>query len=245
MKQKILAFLGTVGVMMGFLMVMVPENVMADGGLGTGSCGAPVFLGFKPWYADLCNGDIRGDGTNGGSEVIQPTTEKDTVVFIWTVVLNILYDMFLAVGYLALGFVIYGGFLYITAQGDPGRAMKGQKTLTTAIIGTILTMSATVIVNTVKVVLGISGNSWNQGQFQKDQLQNAFNWAYTVAGIVAVIFIIKAGFEYVISRGDAARMQKAMRSIIYAVVGLVIVLLAAAITVFVINATSAGLEAQP
>lgn len=239
MKQKILTFLGTIMMVGGFMTVMVPQNVMADGGLGSGSCGAPVFLGFKPWYADLCTNDTRSEN----SEIVQPSNDEQTIQFIWTVVLNILFDAFLAVGYLSVGFIIYGGFLYIMAQGDPGKALKGQKTLTTAIIGMILTMSATVIVNTAKIVLGINGNGWNQGLFQGEQLQQAFNWAYTVAGIVAVAFIVKGGFEYVISRGDPGKIQKATREIIYAVVGLIIAILAAAITAFVINATSAGLEA--
>ena len=99
------------------------------------------------------------------------------------------------------------------------------------------------IVNTAKVVLGINGNDWKQPLFQQQQLQDAFNWAYTVAGIVAVVFIIKGGIEYVISRGDPGKTQKAMREIIYAIVGLVIVLLAAAITTFVINSTGGALEA--
>lgn len=226
--------------------VMVSADAQAAGLADTKpeyNCGAPEFLGLKPWYAGLCNGNTRGDGVNSGSEVVQPIGEDETTQFIWIVVLNILFDAFLVVGYLSVGFIIYGGFLYIMAQGDPGRALKGQKTLTTAIIGMILTMSATVIVNTAKIVLGINGNGWNQGLFQGSQLQQAFNWAYTVAGIVAVAFIVKGGFEYVISRGDPGKIQKATRSIIYAVVGLIIVILAAAITAFVINATSAGLEA--
>lgn len=238
MKQKILAFLGTILVVGGFLTAMVPANASAAD-FGKGSCGAPEFLGFRPWYRDLCTGDTRGT-----DEVIQPENEDETVTFIWTVILNILYDIFLAVGYLALGFVIYGGFLYIMAQGDPGRAAKGQKTLTSAIIGTILAMAATVIVNTAKIVLGIQGNDWKQDSFTTSAaVMEAFNYAYTIAGLVAVVFIIKGGVEYVISRGDPSKIQKATREIIYAVIGLVIVLLAAVITTFVINATSGALEA--
>lgn len=218
--------------------MMAPANVAAAD-FGKGSCGAPEFLGFRPWYRDLCTGDNRGT-----DEVIQPENENETVTFIWTVVLNILYDLFLAVGYLALGFVIYGGFLYIMAQGDPGRAAKGQKTLTSAIIGTILAMAATVIVNTAKIVLGIQGNDWKQDSLTTGAaVMEAFNYAYTIAGLVAVVFIIKGGVEYVISRGDPSKIQKATREIIYAVIGLVIVLLAAVITTFVINATSGALEA--
>lgn len=233
-----MAFLATVLTVGGFMTMMVPTNVAAEG-LGGGSCGAPVLLGFRPWYADLCNGDSRT------SEVVQPQGEDETVQFIWTVVLNILFDVFLVVGYLSLGFVVYGGFLYIMSQGDPGRVLKGQKTLTTAIIGTVLTMGATVIVNTAKLVLGINGNGWKQyedGGFTAMRVQEVFSWAYTVAGLVAVIFIIKSGFEYVIAKGDPGKLQKAMRGIIYAVVGLAIVLLAAAITFFVIEATKEGLK---
>ena len=50
-----------------------------------------------------------------------------------------------------------------------------------------------------------------------------------MAGLVAVVFIIKGGVEYMISRGDPGRVQKATRSLVYAVVGLVIVILAAVI----------------
>lgn len=244
MRQKILAFLGTILMMSGFFAVTAPQNTMAEGlADANGSCGAPMLLGFRPWYADLCKDDKRGQN----SEVVQPVGEEETVKFIWIIILNVLFDVFLAVGYLSLGFIIYGGYLYIVSQGDPGRAAKGQKTLTSAIIGTILTMTATVIVNTAKIVLGISGNGWKQHAddgFTSVQVQNIFNWAYTVAGIVAVIFIIKGGIEYVLSRGDTAKTQKAMRSIVYAVVGLVIVLLAAVITTFVINATGGAMEAQ-
>lgn len=227
MKRWILTVVCTVLMICGFTTVAAPTQVSALDS-DNKSCGAPVFLGLRPWYADLCEA--------GKDEIDQPENEQEVITFVWTIILNVLYDAFLVVGYLALGFVVYGGFLYIMAQGDPGKAMKGQKTLTTAVIGTVITMVATVLVNTAKVVIGINGNDWNQGDFAKEQLQDVFNWIYAAAGIVAVAFIIKAGVEYVISRGDPAKVQKATRSIIYSVAGLIIVLLAALITQFVISA---------
>lgn len=217
--------------------VLVPQNVSA---VGPGqSCGAPILLGFRPWYADLCNGNTRGS-----SEIELPQGEDETISFIWAVALNILFDLFLAVGYLALGFVVYGGFLYIMAQGDPGKAAKGQRTLTTAVIGTVIAMSATVVVNTAKIVLGITSNEWKQhATYTGQQMLEVFNWVYTVAGLVAVVFIVKGGIEYVISRGDPSKIQKATRAVIYAIVGLVIVLLAAAITTFIISSTQGAMGA--
>lgn len=62
------------------------------------------------------------------------------------------------------------------------------------------------------------------------------NWVYAVAGIVAVGYLVISGIQYIYSTGDAGKAAKAKNSILFAVIGLVIVLLAAAITNFVVGA---------
>ena len=54
-------------------------------------------------------------------------------------------------------------------------------------------------------------------------------------GMVAVIMIIIGGVNYATSQGDAAKVQKAKSTILYGVIGLVVVLLAFAIVNFVLN----------
>ena len=77
--------------------------------------------------------------------------------------------------------------------------------------------------------------------FGYSKVQNVFNTAYAFAGLVAVAFIIYGAVTYVTSAGNAAKIQKAKNAILWAVVGLIVVLLAAAITWFVIsNINSAG-----
>jgi len=66
-------------------------------------------------------------------------------------------------------------------------------------------------------------------------LQNSLNLAYYLAGALAVIVIIAAGLMYVISSGDAGRVAKAKNLLTYAIVGLVIIISAFAITNFVIG----------
>jgi len=61
---------------------------------------------------------------------------------------------------------------------------------------------------------------------------------YWVAGVIAVIVIIVAGFMYVTSGGDAAKVVKAKNAILYAVIGLVIIILAFVITGFVTGSFS-------
>lgn len=54
-----------------------------------------------------------------------------------------------------------------------------------------------------------------------------------VVGIVAVIMIIVGGFQYLTSQGDSGKVTNAKNTILYAIVGLVIVALAQIIVQFV------------
>ncbi len=56
-----------------------------------------------------------------------------------------------------------------------------------------------------------------------------------IVGIVSVIVIIFSGFRFITSGGDAQQVASARSGIIYAIVGIVIVILAQAIVAFVIN----------
>ena len=68
------------------------------------------------------------------------------------------------------------------------------------------------------------------------RLQSILNVVYFWAGIAAVIVIIISGVYFMISRGEADKIKKAKTALMYAVIGLIIVICAAAITNFVINA---------
>jgi cytochrome bd-type quinol oxidase subunit 2 len=62
-----------------------------------------------------------------------------------------------------------------------------------------------------------------------------------VVGIVAVIMIIVGGFKYITSGGDSGNITSAKNTIIYAIIGLVVVALAQFIVQFVLDKTfSAG-----
>ena len=61
---------------------------------------------------------------------------------------------------------------------------------------------------------------------------NIFSW---VVGVVSVVMIIFGGFKYITSGGDAGGVTGAKNTILYAIVGLVIVALAQVIVRFVIG----------
>ncbi len=56
-----------------------------------------------------------------------------------------------------------------------------------------------------------------------------------IAGAVAVIIIIISGMRYVLSSGDSAKTSAARSAIIYALIGLVVIILAQSIVSFVIG----------
>jgi hypothetical protein len=65
-----------------------------------------------------------------------------------------------------------------------------------------------------------------------------FSW---VVGVVSVIMIIWGGFKYITSGGDAGSVTAAKNTILYAIVGLIIVALAQIIVKFVLgNVTNQG-----
>jgi len=55
-----------------------------------------------------------------------------------------------------------------------------------------------------------------------------------VLGILAVVVIILGGIQYMTSNGDSGKVKKAKDTILYGIIGLVIVILSAAIVNFVI-----------
>lgn len=114
-------------------------------GSGTVACEKVSFLGFVPWYNNLTDTDcsikeINKD--NGGLSTL-----------VWTIVGNVLSDLFVAVGYFAVGTIVYSGFLYMTADGNSLKAQKAQKGLTASIIGLIIAVVAAAIVRFIMEAL--------------------------------------------------------------------------------------------
>ncbi|MFZ1484402.1 MAG: pilin [Candidatus Saccharimonadales bacterium] len=68
-------------------------------------------------------------------------------------------------------------------------------------------------------------------------ITNVINIFSAVVGIAAVLMIIYGGFRYITSGGDSGKVSSAKNTIIYAVIGLVIVALAQFIVKFVLDKT--------
>lgn len=104
-------------------------------------CVAPEFFGLKPWYQYLetdaqCNiinfNPLPADG--------QPS---DFLL----IALVLVDDLLRIAGFVAIGFIIYGGILYVTSQGAPDQTGKAQNTILNALIGLVLAVIAVAAVS--------------------------------------------------------------------------------------------------
>jgi len=65
---------------------------------------------------------------------------------------------------------------------------------------------------------------------------NVLNTIYGIVGVLAVVMIVSGGVKYMTSQGDPGRLSAAKNTILYSAIGLVITILAFAITAFVLKA---------
>ena len=212
------------------MLLFAPVSVLAkDGeaaatlGASTVSCGEETFMGLRPWYY-------------GVDEVCKGTTPKDQYAvraMIWKIVLNIVTMVLQIVGYVCVGFVIWGGYLYMLANGDSGKVANGKKTITHALIGLVICMTASLISG---AMVDIARDAAVDANF----FANIFNHAFMWAGIVCAILVVLGGISYVTSSGEPSKVAKAKNTITYAAIGLAITLLAAAIVNLVVNAVNNG-----
>lgn len=68
-----------------------------------------------------------------------------------------------------------------------------------------------------------------------DLLIRFINWFLYFAGAIAVIFLVIGGYQYVVSHGNEEAVEKAKKTISYAILGIVIIVMAFAIVAIVNN----------
>ena len=120
------------------LSLITPQTAYAASG-----CNAR-FLGFPTWYNGLTDGgcNIKSPGPSGKNGV-------NLSEFIWRIVLNIIEIALVFVAYASAGYIIYGGFRYLTSTGFPDKVTSAKKIIQHAVIGLVLSFMSIAIVNMV------------------------------------------------------------------------------------------------
>lgn len=69
-------------------------------------------------------------------------------------------------------------------------------------------------------------------------IANLINYAFIFAGVVALIFVILAGYRLITASGDPKKAEDARKTLTFAIIGLVIILLAFGIINIIIKVTN-------
>ncbi len=167
------------------------------------------------------------------------------------ILLAIVDDLFRLAGLLAVGFIIYSGFQFVLSQGSPEESAKARTTGINALVGLGISLVAIVFVTflggQVDNRSGGSGTSKLGGTLDVNSLpfptgvegsgliQTALSVIFGVLGAIAFLIIVIAGMQYAFSQGDPQATGKAKAAIIYALIGLIIAILAQSIVSFAVN----------
>lgn len=106
-------------------------------------CNEDRVLGIPPWFRGL----VKEDGNQ--CVVIEPAAVGGLQQFIWKIVLNIIDMALVIVGYIAVFFILFGGFQFITGGSSPDQVSKARKTILNAVIGLTIALASIGIVNLI------------------------------------------------------------------------------------------------
>lgn len=203
-------------------------------------CASPQFFGLKPWYYYLTRTANKSGGCDLSFNVLGNGKTSDILL----ILLAVVDDLLVIAGLVTVGYVIYAGIKYVTSQGSPEETAKAQSTLVNALLGLALALVAVAGVSFLGSHIGGShGSGANtagldlsslpQTSGQSSTVNTILGIVFAVAGALALLFITIGGFRYVLSQGDPQATAKARNTILYAVIGLVVVVIARTLVAFV------------
>ena len=144
-------------------------------------------------------------------------------------------------GIVAVLYLAVNGYKYIMSSGDEKEVESAKKGIQNAITGIVVVLASAGIVTFILVnVLGVSSNNFllppgafPAGLALNNIIDSLTKFAFGAVSIVAVIYIVLAGYRYLSSGGDEKQAEEAKRAITNSVIGIGVVLLARAVVDFV------------
>jgi hypothetical protein len=135
-KQKILQWMMAITFVVGVggagLAIVTPQPAAA-------AC-SDMLLTFPAWYKGLLDGNCNVKNPNDVGGLSQ---------FIWKIAFNVITIGLNLVGYLSVGFIIFGGYKYMISAGAADGMVKARKTIFNAVIGLVISIFSIAIVNVI------------------------------------------------------------------------------------------------
>lgn len=189
-----------------------------------------------PANAQVYNGGGIQKGVDTAAGIAGVSTQtnlRDIIINAVKVVLR-----FLAL--VAVIVIIIAAIILITSQGDETKKDTCKKAILYALVGLVIILLSEAVVNLFITDIPNAGIIGETGDIvgNKDIRSTVLDILYAVLrfmALVAVIVIIIAGIRLVISQGEETEKDKAKKAIFYAIIGLIIILLAEAMVRIVVD----------
>lgn len=116
-----------------------------------GASGCATNFIFPAWYEGLCDdkGNIKSPADMGAKD-----TAGNLGAWLTKIALNIVQILLYVVGYVSIGYIIFGGFKYMTQGDNASGTAAARKTIQNAVIGLVLSIMSVAIVKFVAGTIG-------------------------------------------------------------------------------------------
>lgn len=126
------------------LLVVVVATAVATPQVAAAACQKQdQILGITTWYRGLQN------GPDCSVAVPKKGNDPDVVKFVTMIALNIVQAGLALVAYIAIFFIIKGGFMYMLSAGSSDGMANAKKTIMNAVIGLVIAILSASIVNAI------------------------------------------------------------------------------------------------
>lgn len=124
-------------------------------------------------------------------------------------------------GFIAVIFIIIGGIMYMISAGDKDMMERGKKTLLYAISGLAIVIAAPTFLKEIMTILG--GNAAGIGGLSLQQIAvNVLKLLLSIIGILAIISMLLGATWMLTAAGDKDRYELGKKTVMYALVGIII-----------------------
>lgn len=139
-------------------------------------------------------------------------------------------------GVLSVLFIVIGAVRLSVSGGDPQNVATARRTIIYSVVGLVVSVLSIAITSiTGSIGRSAAGQEGNPLFGVDGVLTSVIEWLTAIVGVASVIMIIIGAIRYITSGGQPQSAESARNTIIYAIIGLVVSLIAQAIVVLVLN----------
>lgn len=84
-------------------------------------------------------------------------------------------------------------------------------------------------------LVDLSNLNWSGHGNLQDFVYFLLNFAVSLSAIIASVSVVYSGFSYMLSRGDPDKIQKASKSLVFSILGLILVFMSPNIVQFILK----------